>query len=128
VNQHKRASELVQRYVDGLASADETWQLADLLRADSAARQEFLEYLNIDLALEDYAAAGEANPATSVKVDRRIPRRRWRGAVAVAMAVVLMVAFAIWTARNRTPNGIDRPPLSFVAAEILGADGVRWVG
>jgi len=128
VNQDRRASEFVQRYVDGVASADETRQLAELLRTDAEFREQFLEYLNIDLALEDIAAAGEAHQATTVEVDRGIPRRRWRGGLGLAAAIALMVTAMIWSVRNRSSSGIDRPSSSFVAAEVLAADGVHWVG
>jgi hypothetical protein len=128
MNQHERALELIQCYVDGLASADETRQLAELLRANAAVREQFLEYLNIDLALEDYAAGGQSSPATTVEVNRRNPRRRWRGAVGVAVAIALVVTVTIWSVRKRTLNGIDRPSLSLVAAEVVAADRVQWVG
>jgi len=128
VNQHEQASELVQRYVDGLASADETRQLAELLRADAELREQFLEYLNVDLALEDYAAADEASPATAVEFNRSIPRRRWRVALTVAVAIALMLTVTIWSVRKRPPSSIDRPSSSLVAAEVLAADGVQWVG
>lgn len=128
MNQHKQGSELVQRYVDGLASADETQQLAELLRADAELRKRFLEYLNIDLALEDYAAGGEVSPATSVEFNRSIPRRRWQGVLGLAVAIALVVTVAIWSVRNRLPRGIGHSSSSFVAADILAADGVQWVG
>jgi len=128
MNQHEQALELVQRYADGLASADETEQLAGLLRADVAVRDQFLEYLNIDLALEDYAAAGEASPATTGGFGRRIPPRRWRIALAVAAAITLVVTATVWSVRTHLPGSIDNPSTSFVAAEVLAADGVQWVG
>jgi ferric-dicitrate binding protein FerR (iron transport regulator) len=128
VKQDKQASELVQRYVDGLASADETRQLAERLRADAELREQFLEYVNVDLALEDYAAGGEASPATTIEVSRPIPRRRWRSVLGLAVAAALTVTIAIWSVRKRPPSGIDRPSSPFVAAEVLAADGVQWVG
>jgi ferric-dicitrate binding protein FerR (iron transport regulator) len=128
VNRHKQASELIHRYVDGLTSADETRQLAEVLRADAELREQFLEYLNVDLALEDYAAAGEAGPATTVDVNRSIPRRLWQVMLGLAVALALVVTVAVWSVRERPPSSIDRPSSSLVAAEVLAADGVQWVG
>jgi len=119
---------LFHRYVDGLATADETRQLAELLRADAELREQFLEYLNIDLALEDYAAASEASPAATLEVNRRIPRRRWRSVLALAVAITLIVTATVWNMRKRLPRDIGHPSSSLVAAEVLAADGVRWVG
>ena len=51
----------VQRYADGLASAEEVAQLQAALRADAELRRSFLDYVNLDSAL--VAAAACCRPA-----------------------------------------------------------------
>jgi hypothetical protein len=122
------AMELVRRYVDGLASAEDARRLAELLRTDAEFRARYLEYLNIDLALEDCAAAGESSPATIVADHRGTSRRRWLEVFGVAAAIALMVTVGIWSVWRRPPGGVDSPPSYQVTAEILAAEGVQWVG
>lgn len=123
-----QAMEMIQRYVDGLASVEDARRLAELLRADTEYRAQYLEYLNIDLALEYCAAAGESSPATTAAVHRGISGRRWLEVLGVAAAIALIVTVGIWSVWRRTPGGVDSPSSSVVAAEVLAADGVQWVG
>jgi hypothetical protein len=127
MNLDEQAMELIRRYVDGLASAEDARQLAELLRADAALRDRFLEYLNIDLALEDFAAADVASRAPSIAIDRSI-LPRWRGVFGVAVAVALILTVTIWSVHKRPTVDVDRPASSSVAAEVLAAERVQWVG
>ena len=108
----------VQRYADGLASAEEVAQLQAALREDAELRRSFLDYVNLDSALEA-TAAGRATAVVEfgdrvVHVSRR--RFHWPHWLAVTAAlVVLGVGAAKWWQR---PAG--------VTVEVIQSEGARF--
>jgi len=108
----------IQRFADGLASEEEAGQLERALRDDPELRAAYLEYTNIDSALEAMAAASEAE-ATEKLIS--FPRaHRWRWAAAAAALVVFIGA---WFAL-RTP-GANGPRVTAQVIEAEGAEGWR---
>jgi hypothetical protein len=107
---------LVQRFVDGQATATEVGRLNERLRRDAEARQWFIELLDLDSALTevslDWAANEEFGSALSVTPSSRetlsVERetspqpsvenkpRLTRGRAAAAACVALLVASAWW--------------------------------
>ena len=52
MNQDKNLEQLIQRYMDGCATADDIAQLNARLAEDAEARAWFIEWMNLDSALE----------------------------------------------------------------------------
>ena len=116
MNQEREFQALIQRYIDGQATAAEIEWLNGLLRCDAQARLRFIELLNLDSALaavavdlvpdakhpvaspaatslpEPHPVAGERN-----HVQPAWNRRRWAGGiVSVAACLALFTAGAWW--------------------------------
>ena len=126
----QRWLEQVSLYIEGRLTGDELAALAAALRADPTLRQTFLEYLNLDAALEDHAAGPDAGQRQhldlAVMPAPAKPRRRivlWLSGVAAAATILLAVSLAGWwlgspkpgheqmAARLRqTPPPAPRPP------------------
>ena len=72
----ERFEEIVSRYADGVATAEELIELEGLLRDDPALRQSFVERMRLEVSLstlsESRAGARSAIPPASVRV--RPPR------------------------------------------------------
>ncbi len=86
---------LVNRYLDGTATAEEVAQLNERLREDANARREFAEILNLDAAVADLAA-GWAPPAQKVVA---LPSHlRW---LAAAASVALLAVAGWWWQTQR---------------------------
>ena len=87
---------LIQRYLDGVATAQDLGELNGHLRSDAAARSQFMEMLNLDSALAANAAgwlADKAGASTAKPVQRRtlvLP------ALWLAAAACLALAGAAW--------------------------------
>ncbi len=112
----------IQRYADGIATAEEVAQLQTALKADPAFRKEFLDYVHLDGALGDIAAglegAAEARRSESRVIP--VPRHRfrfplWLGAVAAAIVVL-----AVWFPGSSTKSG------RAVDVKVVQSEGVRW--
>jgi hypothetical protein len=88
---------------------------------------QFLEYLDIDLALEDYAAAGEVIPISKAVLSRSLQRRRWRTVCGVAAALACMVTVVVLGVLNLQPQGVEPSTSSFIHVEVLAVDGVQNV-
>ena len=90
--------EQISLYAEGQLPPDEVDALQTALRADAGLRRDFLEYLNLDAALEDLAAdpgsgqrpREQSRPAAPRTLVRRIA---W---LAAAAAVLLAVTLAGW--------------------------------
>ena len=112
---------LMERYLDGRATADDVAQLEQELRHDPELRATYLEYANLDSALEACCAHAPA-PAPTRRVERGPAWRTvfsvWRLASAAA-AVALLIA-GVLLLRPAPPRV---PPGSPVALEIIKTDG-----
>lgn len=116
-----RDSALVQRYVDGTASAEDMRQLNALLRDNPRLRQEFIELLNLDSALaavcervdtEDAVSTMQHEPGatritrfatdsqTAISPNGSLQRRALRLA-AVAACIMLLLAGTWWWQTTR---------------------------
>ena len=114
--------DLIERYVNNRATADDLVQLERALRADPELRAIFLEYANVDSALEACCAAAPVRLP-----DRRIvPLRAWWSAglsfwrpLAAAAAIALVAGGVFWLRPGQPPLRAAVP----VAVEILKSDG-----
>ena len=95
MNSVEQRLDLVRRYVDGTATAEETQSLETALRTDSAFRHQFLRYMNVDAALGSGRLSGVAvsHPAPTP------PRSThhwlsWRPLAAGAAGLVVGLFFA----------------------------------
>lgn len=101
--------ELVRRYVDGTATADETRTLEATLRTDATLRRQFLRYLNIDAALgADRLPAAPVAPLEQCSLrPARFGRLSSRALIAVAVVLLVgatvLVDRAFWP-RSATPR------------------------
>ncbi|MDF1737581.1 MAG: hypothetical protein P1U86_00365 [Verrucomicrobiales bacterium] len=90
---------LVQRYVDGIASEKEVTALEDALAADVEFREAFLSYLSLDAALEEVLPEGDLNQKPAVQPEktklRLLPLWGLLGVVAL-----LAIATASFTERR----------------------------
>ena len=128
MSEQTRLLELVQRYVDGRATSDETSDLESLLQGDVEARRVFRSYMELDAALERVAAVGrelaplkveETEMLTPTKLVAEVVRLKTvvhsgpnsdefgypsaRRLISIAVAVVAMVAAsAVWIARGNS--------------------------
>lgn len=85
MNERETQLELVRRYLDGTATAEEVRSLESLILKDPGLRREFLHYANVDAAL-----AGTRRPQVPVIAQ---PKRKigpsWRPLAAAAAGVVI---------------------------------------
>lgn len=87
---HERI-ELIRRYIDGTATADERQALQAALRTDATFRRQFARYANLDAALGSgrLAAAPMAEPVVSPRGQAWMNWFSWRPLTAAAAAAVL---------------------------------------
>ena len=83
-------SDLIAAYIDGRASADDIQRLERFLRADFEFRRLFLEHLNIDGELGEFAS----NPVDVTEVPVRIPPGRLLPQIVPRLVVAACVAVA----------------------------------
>ncbi len=116
MNRDRDFQSLVQRYMDGQATADEIDRLNEELRSKAQARLQFIELLNLDSALAAIAvdlvpdaqhrvaspavaSSPEPHPVAGERNHLRPARIRWRrarGVAAVAACLVVFLAGAWW--------------------------------
>jgi len=117
-------SDLVRAYVEGRATADEVQRLEIILRASPEFRRRFLEHLNVDGALAEFAnrAEGAAELLTTPRPTtpdpaRPLPRNtHW---LAIAASVTAAVGIAVWGLYQRT----ELPSSAGTRLEIVASYG-----
>lgn len=113
----------IQRYADGIATAEEVAQLQAELRKDAALRQVFLDYVHLDGALGALAAGlhGAAEAARTEANVIPVSRRRFRPMLWLGAAAAAIVVVAIWSPGSRGPadRGVD--------VEIVHSESVQWI-
>jgi len=115
----------IQRYADGIATAEEVVRLQAALRTDAALRRVFLDYVHIDSAL-GAMAAGLDGSAEAVQGEGRVVHasRRWfRPALWTGLAAAAVAAVLVWSPglRSRLSSG------PAVEVEVVQSEGVQWV-
>lgn len=98
---------LINRYIDGTASAEEVASLNTLLRSDKLARQIFAEHLNLDSALGELAAGLPGKEKAVDDIVQLNQRALFSNAIAysitaLAVSVVLSVGIWLWLAITPT--------------------------
>jgi len=83
MNRTEHELELMRRYLEGVASLEETQELESLIVRDASVRQDFLRYTHLDSAL-----AGVRRSQPSVVVPRRSVWLSWRPLTAAAAGIV----------------------------------------
>lgn len=100
MNSKRELTELIHRYADGVANAEEVELLNQFLRSDPQARSQFIEMLNLDSAIEAQCAAGSPeelmaqSPVISQK--SRPVSGIWAAALFAMAASLLLIAFGLW--------------------------------
>lgn len=83
MNRTEHELELMRRYLEGVASLEETQELESLIVKDASVRQDFLRYTHLDSAL-----AGVRRSQPTVVVPRRSVWLSWRPLTAAAAGIV----------------------------------------
>lgn len=92
---------LVQRYLDGTATADEVDQLDARLQSDPQARRDYVELLNLDSALAEAAALGPVDAVIADASLAEAPARSslswgWASRSLAFAAVFTLVSTGVW--------------------------------
>jgi len=107
--------ETIQRYLDGLLSAEEVTELHEALYENAELRALYLDYINLDVALGTAAEAallGE-NGIGKTAIFPRPPARlstpswRWLGATAACAALVVFAMLSTHRDSSRARPDID---------------------
>jgi hypothetical protein len=133
-----QALELMHRYVDGTATAEETRTLEAALRHDTAFRRQFLRYVNVDAALGGgrlSAAQGEGAPEANRMAVRdfstRPPRWQYWVGYAAAACIAACLTLAIQHFTRSTDQAALSPTMVTTAfpesiATLLLAEDCEW--
>ncbi len=88
--------ESVNRYLDGSITSQEMLALNASLRSDAALRRWFVEWVNLNAALDEQAVGWEA-PAAPLQTAPRVRRSpRWMATVIAAAAMLALFLGATW--------------------------------
>ena len=108
MNRTEQELELMRRYLEGVASLEETQELESLIVKDAGVRQDFLRYTHLDSAL-----AGVRRSHPSVVVPRRSVWLSWRPITAAAAGIVFgMLCTSVVFGYVAQRMGIQKTPLS----------------
>jgi ferric-dicitrate binding protein FerR (iron transport regulator) len=118
--------ELIRRYIDGMATAEDHRALQEALRHDAALRRQFARYTNLDAAL----GSGRLAAAPATPVEPIAGRRTWTGwfswrpltAAAAAFALAFIVTQVV-QARLTERREIASVTAASGAAQFFGAHG-----
>tara|TARA_R110002096_G_scaffold123315_16_gene266910 strand:- start:169 stop:1518 length:1350 start_codon:yes stop_codon:yes gene_type:complete len=114
---------LIDRYLSGQATSEETAQLESRMMEDPQLRADFLAYARLDVALPE---AMGGNPALAEVQATPLPQRSWKRWVPTAIAAVLMIG-AIVTNAMWSKRGTDHPNESLTVAQFGELKDCRWV-
>lgn len=115
MNPHHEYLELIGKYADGTASAEEVSRLEQAVRDDATVRELLLDYLYLDVAIEAVAAGrcGVGGDSKELATPEAVPqsivmksinqRRRWALAAVVALAASLLLAVFLWQGPQSSP-------------------------
>ncbi len=103
MNQEDLLSGWMEEYVRGEASVETMDRLEKEIQNDPTFREEFLDYLNVDLGLSLQAASTFSEESSLVEFSapkRRVSRRTWIGAAAAGLALLLTGVVVIQNQRS----------------------------
>ncbi len=134
--QDERLETLLNELADGMLTDEGELQLAEILRADAAARRQYRQFLALHADLHwDYAAAVVSQPERRIEARREElggKQRAWQwGATAILLLVLVAGGFLLNWRWKAAPDG-ERPAigrLSPLAGEVqfVSGDQVRTV-
>lgn len=116
--------DLIQRYIAGLTTDEESALLQDSLKRDDAVARLYLRYMNLDVALE--AHAGSQAAVTEMLVSpHRSEAKRWTGwlqwrPLAAAAALLILAAAGVWLMFGSSRETVR----SF--ATLMATTNARW--
>jgi hypothetical protein len=121
VNRTEHELELMRRYLEGVASLEETQELESLIVKDASVRQDFLRYTHLDSAL-----AGVRRSQTSAVAPRRSVWLSWRPLTAAAAVFLLLGAMTwlLWSSSEKKRSGESLPEVALITQ----AAGAKWSG
>ena len=107
MNSEQQRLDLVRRYVDSTATAEETRALENELRTDAALRHQFLRYMNVDAALGSGRLAGVALGIPTPVTHRQARWLSRRPVIAAGVGLVfgLFCASVTWAMIGTRPTG-----------------------
>jgi hypothetical protein len=102
-----RLSQLLQRYVDGLATPEDVRELNDRLRQDPQARRELIEIMNVDSALAAYAESVDLQPLAVSETESN-GAKPWHGGRGSAwlvsvICVMVVLGWSWWSTAAKQP-------------------------
>ena len=116
--------DVIQCYLDDRATSDEAVTLERALKDDAELRALYLDYVNLDVALEAMAAVAEAGPVKIVAapIMSRMAHLPWRPILAAAAACIVLGSALLWS--------FGRKPYATVAGNVgnqtlTGVEGLR---
>ncbi|MES2596195.1 MAG: hypothetical protein V4662_12705 [Verrucomicrobiota bacterium] len=109
-------SELIQRYITGSATAEETASLQEAMKADPKLRAAYLDLMNLDVALGAAADASDMMPLPEISKPRPIRSNawmQWRPLTAAAAGLMIglfsaSIVFAYSTPRLFSAKSVRR--------------------
>ena len=129
MNSDHERHELIRRYMDGTATAEDIRALQEALRANAAFRRQFARYANIDAALGS-GRLSVAPVARLAPVPHR-PARSWLVPLAAA-AAVLVTGLALWfwpragdPMAGEPGTGVPAPSQVAIVTQVVDA---QWEG
>lgn len=124
MNSEHDGLELIRRYVDGTATAEDRHTLQEALRADAALRRQFARYASLDAAL----GSGRLAAAPVIRVEAPVRRDSWsrllswRPLAAAAAAVVMIGAVMWWRHLGTGVPGVGETQM----ATLVFAEDCEW--
>ena len=138
---HRELQSLISATCDSRATDAELAHLAELLRDDSAARDEYLRYVDLHAALSDealpafvsdvidYRISSDLAPAKIDGAGNRKPLMRW---LAIVASVAIFVGISFRVSRqtaNKVPDDISPSiAVALPVATMLLAEDCHWQG
>jgi hypothetical protein len=118
-------NDLIQRHLAGSSTDEEAMALERALKTQPELRTLYLDYVNLDLALEAKAAVMECGLVESAPAATQISHFPWRPVLAAAAAILLFAGTLFWSLARR-PYAVVNGNVGLQAAANGGAFRGEW--